>query len=95
MPISTPLKSSLQEGIKKAFEKSRDNGSKEKPDSDQIIKDLAKDITEAIDAYILGMVVTVTVEPGQTVSVPAAGVVGGTITIPVDGTTTTPGTGTS
>ena len=95
MPISTPLKSSLEEGIRKAFEDSRESGKKENPDSDKIIKDLAKAITDAIDEYILGMVVTVTVQPGQSVLVPAVAVVGGTITTEGTGTTTTPGTGTT
>lgn len=94
MPISTPLKSSLQEGIRKAFENSRESGKKDKADSDQIIKNLAKDITEAIDEYILGMTVTVTVQPGQSVAVPALGVAGSN-TLPGVGTTTTPGIGTT
>lgn len=94
MPITTPLKPSLQEDIKKAFEKARDNGSGG-ADSDQIIKDLAKDITEGIDKYIMGMVVTVTVQPGQTVPIPPSPVVGGTVTTPMVSSTTTPGIGTT
>jgi len=93
VPITTPLKPSLQEDIKKAFEKARDNGS-DGADSDQIIEDLAKDITEGIDKYIMGMVVTVTVQPGQTVPIPATPVVDEETTA-TESSTTTPGIGTT
>lgn len=84
MSIQTPLKPSLQTQIEAAFKNAKDNGSVDGTSSDTIIKTLAKEIADAIDSYAQGMVITVNVQPGQTVSTPLG-----------LGSTTTPGIGTS
>ena len=86
MSIQTPLKPSLQTQIEAAFKNAKDNGSVDGASPDTIIKTLAKEIADAIDSYAKGMVITVNVQPGQTVSTSSGQGLG---------STTTPGIGTS
>lgn len=84
MSIETPRKPDLQTQIEAAFKNAKDNGSVDGASPDTIIKTLAKEIADAIDSYAKGMVITVNVQPGQTVST-SSGL----------GSTTTPGIGIS
>jgi hypothetical protein len=84
MPIETPLKMLLQTEIASAFDKAKNSGTQQGADSSSIIQQLSRDITEAIDKYVKGAVVTVTVSPGQVVATPAG-----------PGTTSSPGFGKS
>jgi hypothetical protein len=74
----------MESAIATAFTNAKNNGSIDGTDSNTVIKNLAREITEAIDMYAKGLVVTVTVQPGQAVTTSAGA-----------GTTTSPGTGTS
>jgi hypothetical protein len=87
MPIAAPGKSILESSIKAALKKSMEDGKKNGADPDQIIANLAADLTSAIDTYVTTCIVTI--NPGQTVisSVIAGGLAGvGT------GATVSPGT---
>lgn len=87
MPITGPGKSALESSVKAALKKSMEDGKKNGADPEQIIANLASDLTSAIDAYVTSCIVTI--NPGQTVisSVVAGGMAGvGT------GTTVSPGT---
>ncbi len=84
MPIETPLKTLLQIEIESAFNRVKENGEKPGASPQAIIQQLSSDITEAIDKYIKGAIVTVNVAPGQIVATPSG-----------PGSTTSPGFGTS
>jgi hypothetical protein len=84
MPIQGPLKPDLQSAIATAFQNAKNNGSLDNASSDAIIQALAREIADAIDRYSTGLVVTVTVQPGQTVATSSGA-----------GTTTSPGIGKS
>ncbi len=84
MPIETPLKTILQTEIALAFNNAKDSGEKPGASPQAIIQQLSNDITEAIDRYIKGAIITVNVAPGQIVATPSG-----------PGSTTSPGFGTS
>ena len=90
MPIATPGKPLLKTSIEAALKKSMEDGKKNGADPDQIIANLASDLTDAIDTYVTTMIVTI--NPGQMAISVVVGVAGG---IPVigtaTGTTITPG----
>ena len=68
MSIQGPLKPALQVAIATAFLNAKNNGSIDGASSDSIIQALAREIADAIDKYSTNLVVTVTVQPGQTVA---------------------------
>lgn len=75
MPISAPGKTSLEASIRSALKKALDDGKKDGADPDQIISNLASDLTNAIDAYTTTCIVTI--NPGQAV----VGSFGGGVTV--------------
>lgn len=83
MPIAAPGKTTLGASIERALRRSRESGKADSADSDEIISQLASDLTNAIDAYVTTIVVTI--NPGQVVQ--ASGAAG-----PSVGSTITPGT---
>lgn len=87
MPIAGPGKPLLESSIKAALKKSMEDGKKDGADPDQIIANLASDLTSAIDAYVTSCIVTI--NPGQVViSTVVAGGLAGVGT----GNTVSPGT---
>jgi hypothetical protein len=63
MPLSA-AKPGLEQQIYTAYQKVKAAGSEDGADSDQIILELAMDITEAIHSYVTQAMVTTTVAPG-------------------------------
>lgn len=84
MSIQGPLKPALQVAIATAFLNAKNNGSIDGASSDSVIQALAREISDAIDNYSTNLVVTVTVQPGQTVATSTGA-----------GSTTSPGIGKS
>lgn len=82
MPIQAPGQPLLAQQIRAALNQARDAGTQSSANSDQIINNLANDLTDAIHQYVTTIIVTI--NPGQAVT----GTAGPT---PVTGTTISPG----
>jgi len=76
MPVSAPGKEALTSEIKAALLSARDSGSLDGASSDQVISNLASDLTSAIHSYVTTIIVTI--NPG--ILVTGSGFVGNTIT---------------
>jgi len=77
MPIAGPGKSIMESSIRSALKQALEEGKKDGADPDQIISNLATDLSNAIDAYVTSCIVTI--NPGQVV-VTALGGAGSTVT---------------
>lgn len=84
MPVQAPLKPVMEAAILQAFANAATAGASEGANPASVIQDLAKEIADAVDLYVKGIIVTVTVQPGQVVTTPTG-----------PGATSTPGIGTS
>lgn len=65
---SSVSKPNLKIAIEAAFKKAKLSGEQQGASPDQIISNLASEISDAIDAYLLATNLSVTVFPGQTVA---------------------------
>lgn len=78
MPIIAGDRTSLQQSITEAFEKSRQIGATDGNDPSQVIADLSNEIAQAIEDYVLS--ITVKIVPGIAVTTDPTTGIGSTTT---------------
>lgn len=82
MPIQAPGQPILAQQIRAALNQARDAGQQSSANSDQIINELANNLTNAIHQYVTTIIVTI--NPGQAIT-------GASPAGPITGTTISPG----
>ena len=86
MPIISTTKTVMQQSIKQAFIRAKEDGSKDGASPDTIVQNLSTDIADAVEAYVTSC--QIIINPGQVVQ--GTAIVGGMPGVAI-GVTLTPG----